>query len=86
MKSYTFAIDEADIHDLRSRLAQTRWAEQLPGASGWSKGVPVAQARAWAQELADFDWQSLQTELNALPQFTDRRGNDPLHPCSICSK
>jgi pimeloyl-ACP methyl ester carboxylesterase len=79
MRPYTFTINEADIGDLRRRLAQTRWPEQLPGASGWSKGVPVDQARTWAQELIDFDWQSLQDELNALPQFITEIDGESIH-------
>jgi epoxide hydrolase len=76
---YTLTVDEADIHDLRRRLAQTRWPEQLPGVSGWSKGVPVEQARAWAQELAGFDWRALQDELNALPQFVTEIDGESIH-------
>lgn len=69
MKPTTLTIDEADIQDMRHRIAQTRWPQQLPGISGWSKGVPVDQARIWAQELEKFDWQSLQDEVNGFPQF-----------------
>ena len=70
MHPYTLTIDEADVQDLRRRLAQTRWPDPLPGVSGWAKGVPVDQAREWAKALADFDWRALQDEVNAFPQFT----------------
>lgn len=79
MRPYTFTVDEADIEDLRARLARTRWPEQLPGVSGWSKGVPVEQARAWAKELAEFDWRLLQDELNALPQFVGEIDGESVH-------
>jgi pimeloyl-ACP methyl ester carboxylesterase len=79
VRSYTVSIDEADIQDLRRRMAQTRWPEQLPGVSGWAKGVPVEQARTWAQELTDLDWRSLQDELNALPQFVADIDGESIH-------
>jgi epoxide hydrolase len=79
VEPYTFTIEEADVQDLRRRIAQTRWPEPLPGTSGWSKGVPVDQARAWAQELADFDWHSLQAELNSLPQFVEQIDGESIH-------
>lgn len=72
-------LDERDIEDLRGRLARTRWPEQLPGSQGWAKGVPVAQARAWAADLAALDWQALQDELNALPQWTTQVDGATVH-------
>jgi pimeloyl-ACP methyl ester carboxylesterase len=79
MKPFTFTIDESDIEDLRARLARTRWPEQLPGVEGWSKGVPVVQARGWAQELTDFDWQALQNELDGVPQFVAEIDGESIH-------
>lgn len=79
MKKYTLAIDESDVEDLRRRLAQTRWPEPLPGVHDWLKGVPVDQAHTWAQELGDFDWRSLQDELNALPQFVAEIDGESIH-------
>jgi hypothetical protein len=37
-----FRIDtpQADLDDLRERLARTRWPDELPGV-GWSRGVPL---------------------------------------------
>lgn len=37
------------------------------------------QARSWANELAAFDWRSLQDELNALPQFTSDIDGESIH-------
>ncbi len=66
---YTLTIDHVDIDELRRRLAATRWPHQLAGVDGWTKGVPVQDARAWADDLASFDWQALEEELNTWPQF-----------------
>lgn len=79
MHEFQLQIDETDIADLRDRLARTRWPEQLPGDPGWSKGTPVAQARAWARDLAELDWRALQDELNALPQWTTEIDGATIH-------
>ncbi|HWJ52924.1 MAG TPA: epoxide hydrolase [Propionibacteriaceae bacterium] len=79
MKPYTFDVEQSDIDDLRRRLALTRWPAPLPGVSDWSKGTPVDHARAWAEELADFDWHALQAELNALPQFVTEIDGESIH-------
>ena len=79
MQPFQLNISEHDIQAMRDRLAQTRWPEQLPGTDGWSKGVPVAEAKAWAQDLAEFDWRALQDELNALPQWTTEIDGAAVH-------
>ena len=57
MRPFQLDIVDSDIQAMRDRLAHTRWPEQLPGTDDdWSKGVPVDQARAWAQDLAAVDW------------------------------
>ncbi|MFN8079349.1 MAG: epoxide hydrolase [Kineosporiaceae bacterium] len=85
MEPYTFTIDEADIQDLQNRLARTRWPDPLPGVSDWSRGVPVEAAKAWAQELSDLDWRSLQDELNAFPQFLARIDGESIHVIHVRS-
>ncbi|WP_448321755.1 epoxide hydrolase family protein [Streptomyces sp. CO7] len=62
-------IPQADLDDLRRRLAMTRWPEAETVAD-WSQGVPLA----WAQELCEYwatryDWRAAEARLNAVPQF-----------------
>jgi epoxide hydrolase len=76
---YTLTVDSTDVEELRRRLAATRWPEQLPGTDGWVKGVPVAEAKAWAQELALFDWPALQDEINSWPQFVAEIDGASIH-------
>jgi epoxide hydrolase len=69
IQSYGIEIPEAELDDLRDRLARTRWPDELPGV-GWSRGVPLAYLR----ELADYwrtgyDWREHEARLNELPQF-----------------
>jgi epoxide hydrolase len=42
-------IPQADLDDLRERLARTRWPDELPGV-GWDYGVPLG----YVQELAEY--------------------------------
>jgi pimeloyl-ACP methyl ester carboxylesterase len=62
-------IPEADLDDLRHRIAETRWPskELVPDRS---QGVQLTTlqelARYWA---TDYDWRTCEAKLNALPQF-----------------
>jgi pimeloyl-ACP methyl ester carboxylesterase len=69
IQSFAIEIPEAELDDLRDRLARTRWPRELPGV-GWSRGVP----RAYLRELAEYwrtsyDWREHEARLNELPQF-----------------
>ena len=61
-------IPQAEIDDLRRRLAATRWPDKETDAS---QGVELAKleelVRYWA---TDYDWRQAEARLNALPQFT----------------
>lgn len=62
-------VPEADLRDLRDRLARTRWPEPET-VQDWSQGVPLEYlqelCRHWAQ---DYDWRATEARLNALPQY-----------------
>jgi epoxide hydrolase len=69
IRPYRISVPQADIDDLRERLARTRWARDLPG-TGWERGVPTGYLRElaayWAKE---YDWRAHEAALNTLPQF-----------------
>jgi hypothetical protein len=44
IRPFRIAIPQADLDDLRERLARTRWPDELPGV-GWSRGVPLGYNR-----------------------------------------
>ncbi len=79
MQPFQLDISASEIQAMRDRLANTRWPDQLPGTDDWSRGVPVDEAKAWAQDLANFDWRALQDELNALPQWTTEIDGTTIH-------
>lgn len=69
IRPFRLEVSEAELADLRGRLARTRWPEQLPGA-GWDYGVPLD----YLKELAaywqtGYDWRRHEARLNGLPQF-----------------
>ncbi|WP_199430458.1 epoxide hydrolase family protein [Qaidamihabitans albus] len=77
IRPFRIDIPQHDLDDLRSRLAATRWPQQLPG-TGWERGVPASYLRELAGYWADgFDWRARERELNELPQFvTTIEGQD----------
>ena len=69
LRLYQVRISQADVDDLRDRLARTRWASDLPG-TGWQRGVPTGYLRDLAAYWAGgFDWRAQEAALNAYPQF-----------------
>jgi len=69
LRPYRVHVSQADVDDLRERLARTRWGTDLPG-TGWERGVPTAYLRELAAYWAGgFDWRAQEAALNAYPQF-----------------
>jgi pimeloyl-ACP methyl ester carboxylesterase len=70
IRPFRIEIPQAELDDLRDRLARTRWPGELPG-QGWSRGVPLE----YLKELSEYwrtgyDWREHEARLNELPQFT----------------
>ena len=69
IRPFRIEIPQADLDDLRDRLARTRWPSELPGI-GWSRGVPVGYLRDLAEYWrTSYDWREHEARLNELPQF-----------------
>lgn len=69
IQPFTIHIDQADLDDLRQRLANTRWPKAAPGA-GWSDGVPLD----YLKQVVDYwrtqyDWRSFEARLNQYPHY-----------------
>lgn len=70
MKPYRVEIPQADIDDLRSRIAATRWPGEVPDV-GWSRGVPLDYLRGLADYwLTEYDWRAAEATLNRFEQLT----------------
>jgi len=79
IRPFQIAIPQADVDDLRERLARTRWPAELPGA-GWEAGVPAGYlkdlAGYWA---AGYDWRAHEARLNQLDHFTTVIDSQNMH-------
>jgi epoxide hydrolase len=79
MHPYRTAIPQADLDDLRARIAATRWPSTL-GDDGWDRGVPVAYLRELAEYWAtNYDWRAAEAEINQYPQFTTEIDGQNVH-------
>lgn len=66
---FRIEIPEAELVDLRERLARTRWPEPEPVAD-WSQGIPLGYTRELAEYWrTTYDWRRIEARLNAHPQF-----------------
>lgn len=69
IRPFQFAVSDADIADLHSRLDRTRWPDEVNDPE-WGYGVSKDYLRQltgyWRNE---FDWRAAERRLNALPQY-----------------
>lgn len=66
---FTCHISQSAIDDLRSRLRQTRWTDEIK-RSGWQYGASLS----YIKELTDywlhkFDWRKVENEINQYPNY-----------------
>ncbi|UBU18131.1 epoxide hydrolase family protein [Nonomuraea gerenzanensis] len=76
---FRIEIPQQDLDDLRTRLAMTRWQDQLPG-TGWERGVPAGYLRELAEYWrTGYDWRAHEARLNELPHYTTTIDGQRLH-------
>ena len=76
---FTLHIPDADIADLRERLARTRYPDQAPG-DAWAYGTEVDYLRELTEYWrTKFDWRAEEAALNAFPQFRAALDDVDLH-------
>ncbi|MEL7975818.1 epoxide hydrolase family protein [Isoptericola sp. F-RaC21] len=67
-------VPQADLDDLRDRLARTRWPHAVPGRddrADFSRGIPLPYLRELAEYWRDgFDWRAQEAALNTYEQVT----------------
>ena len=69
MEPFTIAVSDAALDDLRHRLGQTRWPDEMPG-TGWEYGSNLD----YIKELVEywrtgFDWREQEKKLNAFHHY-----------------
>jgi epoxide hydrolase len=79
IRPFRIEVPQADLDDLRERLARTRWPDELPGV-GWTRGVPLAYLKDLAGYWATgYDWRKQEARLNQHPQFTTTIDGATIH-------
>ena len=69
-KPFTLHIPDAEITDLRERLARTRFPDEPP-LEPWSTGTSLAYLKPLIDYWQNgFDWRAWEGKLNGFPQFT----------------
>ncbi len=79
IEPYRLAIPEAQLDDLRARLALTRWPE-AELVDDWSQGVPLETMQALIAYWRDrYDWRRCEAQLNAWGQYTTEIDGVSIH-------
>ena len=79
IRPFEIAIPEAELVDLRRRLAATRWPDaETP--DDWSQGIPLSYMQEICQYWAsDYDWRRCETMLNGWDQFQTEIDDIDIH-------
>jgi pimeloyl-ACP methyl ester carboxylesterase len=80
IEPFTARIPQADLDDLRQRLATTHWAPEQPaGRDEGAYGFPLSRLQRLVSSWQDFDWRRQEDRLNAYPQFRTVIDGQPVH-------
>jgi pimeloyl-ACP methyl ester carboxylesterase len=86
VKPFQFKASDADLADLRKRIAATRWPDKET-VNDLKQGVPLALlqdlAKYWAK---DYDWRKVEARINAFPNFTAEIDGLDIHFIHVKSK
>ncbi|MFF7204150.1 epoxide hydrolase family protein [Streptomyces sp. NPDC008141] len=86
VRPFTFEFSDAELDDLRARIAATRWSEPET-VPDQSQGTPQKTlkelARYWAE---DYDWRKVEARLKELPHFTTEIDGLDIHFIHLRSK
>jgi pimeloyl-ACP methyl ester carboxylesterase len=86
IRPFHVSFPEADVAEMRRRIAATKWPEQGTVTDD-SQGVQLAAIQALAQYWAsDYDWSKCEAKLNALPQFLTTIDGLDIHFIHVRSK
>ncbi len=69
VRPFTIAVEDSVLDDLRQRLVDTRWPDEMPN-SGWDYGSNLAYMKELVEYWrTDFDWRAQEAKLNAFSHF-----------------
>jgi pimeloyl-ACP methyl ester carboxylesterase len=86
IRPFTIETPEADLEELRARIAATRWPEKET-VEDQSQGVQLSTMRSLARYWAtDYDWRKCEAQLKALPHFMTTIDGLDIHFIHVRSK
>jgi pimeloyl-ACP methyl ester carboxylesterase len=86
IRPFSVKVPEADLVDLRRRIAATRWPEREL-VSDATQGVQLATMQKLAGYWGTvYDWRKVEAKLNALPQFVTTIDGLDIHFVHVRSK
>ena len=86
IRPFRVNVPEAELDDLRRRIAATRWPDRETVADT-SQGVQLKTMRSLANHwAAHYDWRKCEARLNALPQFITTIDGLDIHFIHVRSK
>jgi pimeloyl-ACP methyl ester carboxylesterase len=79
IRPFTVTIDQADLDDLQTRLANTRLPEAAPG-DNWDLGTPNHYLREMVDHWQNgFDWRAQEARMNEFPQYLTEIDGQTVH-------
>ncbi|HMJ34830.1 MAG TPA: epoxide hydrolase N-terminal domain-containing protein, partial [Baekduia sp.] len=86
VRPFTVKFPEADLEDLRARIAATRWPEK-EGVDDASQGVQLATIQAVARYWeTEHDWRKCEAKLNSVSNFITEIDGLDIHFVHVRSK
>jgi pimeloyl-ACP methyl ester carboxylesterase len=79
IRPFRIDISQADLDDLRERLARTRWTDEVEGA-GWDYGTNLGYLKELTDYWRDgFDWREQETKLNEFAHYKAQVDGTGIH-------
>jgi len=69
VRPFTIAVEDSVLEDLRKRLTDTRWPDEIPN-TGWDYGSNLDYIKELVEYWrTDFDWRTQEAKLNEFRHF-----------------
>jgi pimeloyl-ACP methyl ester carboxylesterase len=86
IESFSAKIPEQAIKDLKSRLKQTRWTDEILN-SEWNYGAKLSYIKELIEYwLNEFDWKQTENEINSYPNYISEIDGIKIHFLHIRGK
>jgi len=83
IKPFTISIDDKRLDDLKLRLSNAKFPDELDDAA-WDMGVPLSDMKRLTKYWESrYDWKRAEAEMNKLPQFSTTIQAEGFEPLSI---